>query len=81
LGLDEIWIGQEHCGAGYYDAITTFALGLVESFVGKLEEQVNVVRSLFEGGDADRDSESWDCWLIGSGTKFSEPLADFLSAH
>ena len=43
-GFGEIRFWQNGCGAGGDDAVATGALGLVESVVGELEEEIDANR-------------------------------------
>jgi hypothetical protein len=54
---------------------------LVESVVGELEEEIDAIGSLIEGGDADRDSKSACRRVVGLGAVIPDALADFLSPH
>ena len=81
IRFGEIWFWQGGCGTGSDDAVAASALGLEESVVGELEEEIDAIGSFIEGGDADRDGKSACSVVVGLSAVFPEALADFLGAH
>ncbi len=67
--------------AGLDYPVAALAFCLVESVVGKLEEQVNPIGGFIEGGDTDGHGQRVGRLLSQMGAGFGDALADNLGAH
>ena len=79
--IGEIQVGQSGARAGDDDAVATGALGLVESVVGELEEEIDAIGGFVESSHADGDGQGNVGLTVVLGAIFLEALADFLGAH
>jgi hypothetical protein len=62
-------------------AVATRVLGLVESVVGELEQEIDAIGGFIEGRDADGDGQSMGSLVGGPGVVFADAPADFFRAH